>query len=247
MLSPHEIECFKSKGFILINNAIEPKTVGSVINLIKADISENFNDKRQQEYDNISSCPDLRDHETLAKLTKCNTISETLDQLTGPGVLACEKPQIAIRYAHNCEDKRAPVPHIDGTPTGLNGLKGDELNPFTLLVGIFLTDVKECFAGNFTVWPGGHKTMQNYFGSKGETAMKMTDSLPSGLDFGEPLQIQANAGDSIICHYLLPHAAAVNVSDNDRIALFFRHWFREQRPKFQALTNLWDGWAIDKA
>jgi hypothetical protein len=39
--------------------------------------------------------------------------------------------------------------------------------------------------------------------------------------------------------------AAVNTSDRDRVAVFFRLWLRglEER-RWHHLTNIWDGWRI---
>jgi hypothetical protein len=46
-------------------------------------------------------------------------------------------------------------------------------------------------------------------------------------------------------HYQLAHTAAVNLSDQDRIAIYFRVWLADiDERRWQLLTNVWDGWRL---
>ena len=64
-------------------------------------------------------------------------------------------------------------------------------------------------------------------------------------ELGEPVQLICGVGDAVFCHYQLGHSAAVNTAAVDRIAIYFRIWFRtlEER-RWQCLTNIWEGWKI---
>lgn len=73
------------------------------------------------------------------------------------------------------------------------------------------------------------------------------------MPFGEPQQLLCNAGDVVLCHYLLAHGAAVNTSPNDRYAVFFRLWHRDLENKsgrqydqlrWTHLTQMWSGWKV---
>jgi ectoine hydroxylase-related dioxygenase (phytanoyl-CoA dioxygenase family) len=56
---------------------------------------------------------------------------------------------------------------------------------------------------------------------------------------------EAEACDVVLCHYQLAHAAAVNVSPNDRIAVYFRVWLKDiENRRWELLTNIWNGWRI---
>jgi hypothetical protein len=45
--------------------------------------------------------------------------------------------------------------------------------------------------------------------------------------------------------YQLAHTAAVNLSDQDRIAIYFRVWLADiDERRWQLLTNIWDGWRL---
>ena len=63
------------------------------------------------------------------------------------------------------------------------------------------------------------------------------------IDFGAPVQLFVEPGDVILCHYQVAHTAAVNLSPNDRIAIYFRVWLKgiEER-RWELLTNIWDRW-----
>ena len=96
------------------------------------------------------------------------------------------------------------------------------------------------YAGNLTIWPGSHHVLEQYFRERGPRAME--EGLPKA-DVGSPVQLKCEVGDVILSHYQLAHAAAVNISDNDRIAIFFRIFLKDI-DDWEALTNIWKGWKI---
>ncbi len=62
------------------------------------------------------------------------------------------------------------------------------------------------------------------------------------MNLGSPIQIQAKAGDVVLCHYQLAHTIAPNVSPNIRYAIYFRlhslnHPPQTYRP--ESITNIW--------
>jgi Phytanoyl-CoA dioxygenase (PhyH) len=243
MISAEQSERLRQDGWALFPGAVSGDLVKLAIDAIKADCAHNYDPARQREYDNISFCPDLRDRPPISELLTHSTARTLLDRVLGWNEIEFSPGQIAIRQAHNADKPYPPVPHIDGTGTGANGrTAGSPISNFTALLGMFLTKVDAEFAGNFTVWPGSHHRLEAHFRNRGPQAMH--EGMPQ-IDLGQPTQLFANPGDVVLCHYQLAHTAAVNLSDNDRIAIYFRVWLKgiEER-RWQLLTNIWDGWKI---
>jgi Phytanoyl-CoA dioxygenase (PhyH) len=209
---------------------------------IKLDLSLNYNPERQLEYDNQSYCPDLRGTTPIMDLLVKSPVLNILDEAIGLDLLDWDGGQIAIRRAHNYHEPIPPQPHIDGFASGLNGLEEGKIYNHTVLVGVFLTPVIAEWAGNFTVWPGSHDIYQSYFRERGFRAMKEPMPTPT---IGEPVQLKCDVGDAVLAHYQLGHTAAVNITDCDRIAVYFRIWLRDvEVDRWKYLTNIWEGWKI---
>jgi len=212
--------------------------------VIRHDLEVNYDKSRQAEYDHQSYCPNVRGNPAITDLLTKSPIHRILDEAFGwENIKEYGGGQIAIRQAHNADKPCPPKWHIDGIPSPNNGLKGIRIQNFSALVGVFLTPVNSLYSGNFTVWPGSHYKIEKYFRERGSVAIN--EGFPK-IDLKEsPLQLKCQAGDIVLCSYHLGHAAAVNVSDNDRIAIFFRIWLKNNGERqWEMLTNIWAGWKI---
>jgi hypothetical protein len=231
---------FISDGFAIFPQLIAAPMVERARFAIDQDLRERFDPARQSEYDHQSYCPDLRGAPPIRELLAKSEMARVLDESLGLPAIDWDGGQIAIRRARNANVPESPRPHIDGFASGKNGLDEGKVYSFTCLAGIFLTETARDFAGNFTVWPGSHRIYENYFRARGDCALK--EPMPK-LDLGAPRQIHAKPGDAILCHYQLGHSAAVNTSNLDRIAVYFRIWLRDlDAHRWHRLTNIWDGW-----
>jgi hypothetical protein len=230
-------------GWALFAGAVSNDLVAAATNAIAHDRSHNYDQARQVEYDNISFCPELRDKPPIDELLTRSSARILLDLVLGWDKIAYTPGQIAIRQAQNTDRPYPPVPHIDGVGSGRNGLAlGSAISNFTALVGVFLTKLDTEFAGNFTVWPGSHHRLEEHFRRRGPQAMQ--EGMPR-IELGMPFQLMADPGDVVICHYQLAHTAAVNLSPNDRIAVYFRVWLQGiENRRWELLTNIWDDWRI---
>jgi hypothetical protein len=209
---------------------------------IDLDLSSNYEPERQVEYDNQSYCPGIRRTPAIMNLLSESPVHSILDQTFGLEKIDWDRGQIAIRRAHNYPTPIPPTPHIDGFASGLNGLEEGKIYNNTATVGVFLTPVQSAFAGNFTVWPGSHYIYEGYFRESGKRAM--SEPMPTP-ELGQPVQLLCGVGDVVLAHYQLGHAAAVNTSDFDRIAVFFRIWLRGiELDRWHYLTNIWEGWNL---
>ena len=148
-----------------------------------------------------------------------------------------------LRRAGNAPRPSPPEPHIDGLPTPFNGVPADVLvSNFTVLVGVFLSPVRSEFAGNFTVWPGSHHCLERHFREHGLETLR--NGMPD-IPLGQPLQLMAEPGDVVLCHYQLAHAPAANLSTADRYAIYFRLWFKDiDQKRWELMTDIWKGWRI---
>lgn len=232
----------RAHGFAHFPGLVPQSLIAAARKAIERDLHDNYEPERQLEYDNQSYCPGLRGTPPIMNLLEASPARDLLDEALGIENIDWDKGQIAIRRAHNHPVTAAPQPHIDGFASGLNGLDGGKIYSLTALVGVFLTPVLRPFAGNYTVWPGSHDVYEQYFRERGERAMNEPMPAP---ELGQPVQLQCEVGDAVLVHYQLAHTAAVNTSDSDRIAVYFRIWLRglEQR-RWHYLTNIWDGWKI---
>ncbi len=238
---------FRRDGYFHFEQLLPPAPVETARQAISRDVDQHFDPGRLIEYNNRSWCPGLRDSRPIKNLFKNKAVQAVTDKALGKDRYRWDNGQIAIRHAHSAEKAYEPAAHIDGIPTPTNGMQGTEIQNFTALAGVFLTEVKSDFAGNFTVWPGSHLILEQYFRERGKTALG--NGMPN-VPIGDPVQLRTKPGDVVLCHYQLAHSAAVNTSDDDRIAIFFRLWFNgisgpekgEQR--WHNLTHIWDGWQI---
>lgn len=236
-------EQLRTQGFAQFPRLTPEPLISAARDAIERDLRTHYDPQRQTEYDNQSYCPDLKGTPPIMNLISQSAVHKLLDEIFELENIDWDKGQIAIRRAHNYPDPVPPTPHIDGFATGVNGLTEGKIYNHTVLVGVFLTPVHQEFAGNFTVWPGSHYVYENHFRTRGPDAMR--EPLPAP-EIGPPMQLKCEVGDVVLAHYQLGHSAAVNTSDADRIAIYFRVWLRKMESnRWHYLTNIWDGWNLE--
>jgi ectoine hydroxylase-related dioxygenase (phytanoyl-CoA dioxygenase family) len=238
----HWQEQLRTEGYTIFPGLIPPSLVSAALAAIANDLRTNYKLECQAEYDNLSYCPDLRGNPSITDLLVKSAVYKILDDALGIDQSAWDGGQIAIRKAHNHHAPIPPEPHIDGFSSGLNGLKPGRVYNHTLLVGVFLTPIRRDFVGNFTVWPQSHHLYESYFRERGPQALTEPTPKPP---IGDPVQLKCEVGDVVLAHYQVGHTAAVNTSDIDRVAVYFRVWLRSPKSEqWKYLTHIWKGWRI---
>ncbi len=189
-------------------------------------------------------CPELAAAPEILDLYRATPAAALAEAAIGAGqVVTPTTGQIALRFPQKLAgpaNPKLPYPHIDGMPGPLNGVEAGTLYHFTALAGVFLSDATGPFQGNFTVWPGSHRTLEAYFRAHG--AGELVRGFPP-IEMPAARQLEARAGDVLLAHYQLAHNAAPNVGPHVRYAVFFRLAHRAHDPTSTAtLVDLWREW-----
>jgi hypothetical protein len=114
--------------------------------------------------------------------------------------------------------------HLDGFPKVVSD--GQHPRPFTLLVGVILSDQTRDDMGNLHAWPGSHLEAADYARRHGVDAFVSAvignEAVPP-VDFSAgSVQAHAAPGDVVFAHYLLAHNSGGNTSDVVRRTLYMR-------------------------
>lgn len=229
------------QGFTLVREAIPRPLVDAALRAINADMGasglppDELETMRQQTY-----CRELTRQPVITDLFNASSLKPLAESVIGAdNLLPVNYQQIALRFPSTNAPK-PPSPHLDGKSGGKNGVPSGTIGNFTALVGIFLSDVPEEYAGNFAVWPGTHRKYEQIFREHGPDVF--LTGIPK-FDKGEPHQIMARAGDAVICHYQLAHGPAANVSPHIRYASFIRLKHRDHdNHKREVLSDIWRDW-----
>ena len=234
---------FYERGILKLPGVVSQELVHRARRAINAYIGQKGIDPSELDrYRSQSYCPGLGNDPVITDLYNASPLKTIAEALIGPGAI---KPvghgQIALRFPSGDDTRRDPRPHIDGMYTPTNGVKEGTIANFTALIGVFLSDLPETFAGNFTAWPGSHQKYEAYFRKQGPQAL--LSGLPP-LELGKPEQFTGSAGDAALCHYQLGHGIAGNVSSNTRYAIFFRLLHVDhEKYHWECMTDIWKEWA----
>lgn len=227
-------------GYVVLPGLVPEKLTNVALRAINHSIGKGLDPKDVPTFRASSYCPELRNSPPIIDLLHKTPLWKIAESLVGKGKLRLAgPPQISLRFPA-METPGELHPHLDGMYSPNNRVRKGTIQSFTMLAGVFLSNIPNNFWGNFCVWPGTHRLFAEYFQANG------TESLLNGLppiEMPEPEQILAQTGDGLICHYQLAHTVVLNVSPYVRYAIFFRlaHKDHESRQK-DALTNPWLEW-----
>jgi hypothetical protein len=138
-----------------------------------------------------------------------------------------------------------PTPHL--AETQVSAHIDVTANPFKLTFSQYLADIPSG-GGALTVWPGSHRHIHFACATN---ASNQTDfeteefrSVFWQLNQQSPLELPGSAGDVVVMHYRLLHAASLNkVPRHVRLALYFN--VSSNDAAFSSgvpSDNLWEGW-----
>lgn len=244
-LTQKQKQTFYDKGYVKLPLVVPPEMVAQARRAINASLGQNGIDPAQlPKFQAQTYCPELTNDPVITDLYNATPIKALAESAIGVGKInPVGSGQIAIRFP-SMDSPREPGPHIahiDGMYTPTNGVKEGTIANFTALVGVFLSDLPNPYAGNFTVWDGTHTLYENYFREHGPQSL--LEGMPK-VEMPPPEQFLVKAGDAALVHYQLAHGVADNGSPNIRYAIFFRlkHVDHEQY-QWECMTDIWKEWA----
>mmetsp|Transcript_19739 Transcript_19739/g.39107 ORF Transcript_19739/g.39107 Transcript_19739/m.39107 type:complete len:241 (-) Transcript_19739:80-802(-) len=152
--------------------------------------------------------------------------------------------KFVAKFALNHLDaaQRLKLWHIDGVKIAEHNQDPDKIFNFTLLCGVYLSDIDQEFAGNFTVFPGSHHTIERYAQQHGTSVIKENGLPATAIALSSPVQLKVNRGDIMFAHYQLAHTVAPNWSANTRQAVYFRLFHKDHSPmgfRHESMSDIW--------
>lgn len=229
----------QSDGYVKLPEIVPRARVEGALRAINHSLGEGVDPAQMSRFRQVSFCPELQREPAITDLVTETPVWGVLEEFLGAGqVQPPASGQVALRFPTIDKQPGPAIPHIDGRHTLPDGSR--ELCTFTVLLGVFLSDVPTPNAGNLTVWPGVHHALERHARQHGPQALldyDIKDNLP------EPVQLTAKAGDIALVHYLTPHGVAPHVGPHIRYGIFFRICHRDhEQHKWDALTNMWLAW-----
>jgi hypothetical protein len=235
---------FAQNGFLKLPGIVSEGLVNRARRAIHAYLGENgMNPDELGKYRAQTYCPPLTGQPPITDLYNESGLKAVAEQLIGPGMVRpVNYGQIALRFPRPEDPPEVKVhPHLDGMYTPTNGVQEGTIGNFTALVGVFLSDLPQPNAGNFTVWPGTHTLYETYFREHGPQSL--LKGMPP-VTLPEPEQFLGHAGDAALVHYQIAHGIAPNLSPNIRYAVFFRlNHIDHELYHWECMTDVWKEWS----
>jgi ectoine hydroxylase-related dioxygenase (phytanoyl-CoA dioxygenase family) len=244
-LTQEQRRSFVRDGYVVVRDVVSAelrapalRAINIALGSARAERIANYVFAGHENCDPLQHAPELLD-----LLTESPAFS-LAEQLTEAGNLSADSCcQLATRFPDPGEGSWFPTPHVDGIPNRTNGLVAGQLYPFSVLVGVFLSDVLVPESGNFVVFPGGHRVVEDYArdhpdGWFDDDGYGPPEGIPPLL-LDRPTEIIARAGDVILTHHQLPHSVAANRSPHIRYAVYYRLVHREVRSDWSQFQDLW--------
>lgn len=232
---------FYEDGYLHVPGVIPPVMLQEALRRINHSVGEGMDPEKMVIYRSQSYCPEIQTHDAIVGLLTKTPAIALAESLVGKEKFKPTRAaQIALRFPGLQDPPNAPRPHLDGMYSPHNGVPEGTIQNFTMLVGIFLSDINGPYSGNFTVWPGTHRIFEDYFRAHGP--MALLEGMPK-VEMPQPIQLTPRAGDIALVHYQVAHGVAPNVSPHTRYALFFRltHVDHDDQ-KFEVMTDIWREW-----
>merc|ERR1712125_110496 len=169
VLSPEDRAHFKEKGYIILRGALPPFLVRDALRVINHKLGQPDCWKTDSNPLNAAQLKLGLPREGVGTdiVNRSPVIWSAFNVLLGEGNIAPWQggQQVALRF-HQRPDVGHDVPDIKpGTKYHIDGMGQNRLCPFSMLVGIALSDQTKPNCGNLHVFPGSHlnKDLHKYY------------------------------------------------------------------------------------
>jgi hypothetical protein len=239
LLSDTQRAALRRDGYLVLPAAVPGALVDRALGAINQSLGRGLDPRRIEEYRARSFCPELQGEAAITDLARRSGVWAAAESLLGAGrVKRPRTGQVALSFPTPVAPR--VFPHLDGMYTPTNGVPRGQILSFTLLAGVMLSDVTSASAGNLVVWPGTHRVYEDYFRRRGPRSL--LEGMPD-VPLGDPVAVTGRAGDAVLCHYQLAHAAGPNTSPHVRYAAYFRlEHVDHAGQRWECLTDIWREW-----
>jgi hypothetical protein len=199
-------------GYTIIRGAVPQVMIDAARRAINHSVGQGMNVDEMTTFRAQSYCPDVKNTAVISDLFNKTPVFSLTESVIGEGNFnPAGGGQIALRFPIMKDPPPKPGPHLDGFPTPTNGVPEGTIANFTALVGVLLSDLPESNAGNFTVWPGTHRSTEKYFQERGADAF--LEGFPqSGRCSFLPLSIGARHRAQCFAQHSLRHFLSCEAS-----------------------------------
>jgi hypothetical protein len=244
LLTGEQKQQLYNDGYVKLPGVVSPELVDAALWAINNSLGENgLHPDKLDTYSSQTYCPELIAQPVMLDLVNRTPLLPLLDSLFGADKIApIPKAQIALRFPNIRSPEGDYPPHLDGFHSPTNGVPKGMIQSFTGLIGVYLSSVQRDWMSNFAVWPGSHHQYEQHFRERGRQALY--EEFPE-LEMQRPmLQLYAEPGDAVLCHYALGHRAVDNNSPHIRYAVYFRFWHVDYQDtdRWDCLTDIWREW-----
>ena len=245
MLSLAQKRQFHDEGYLKIPGVVPKVLIDEALRAVNHSIGEvGLGGEDMENNRSAFHCAELLRAPVILDLFYKSPVIEIAEEMMGKGnVMPLKQAKPYPRFPLSLgEDAPEPRGHIDGIGSGTNGMpKGYYGRGFTAFAVVYLVDLLEPNAGNFTVWPKSHRAFEDYFQKNGHEVLangRPDIPLPEG-----PVMVTGEAGDLILAHHLMFHTGGPNSSPNVRHAVITRLRHKDvDGNEYAAYTDIWREW-----
>jgi hypothetical protein len=210
---------FVRDGYVVVPGVVQRAAVERAKQRINNWIASGFDRGRWADYVRWGFAPEIATSPEILGLLNETPVRDIAESLVGQTLELLGDPQIALRFPLAPGEAPARVGcHVDG-------ISDNEVYSFTVLAGVLLSDLPIANGGNFTVWPGTHTVVAQWFQANG-TRFEQSSVAYAGLGAlghtSEPRAVCGSAGDLILSHYLLLHGIGAHTGPDIRYTTYFR-------------------------
>jgi len=213
-----QMKQFFEQGYCVARGAVPPSVTDAALRHINASLGRNAIEQTTPNLTNLEKGATAEP--AITNLFYASSATHLVESLLGPGNAApVRQGQVALRFptegpcsSEEQELRRGRAYHVDGFAKGLH-------SPFTVLVGVCLSDQPQPLCGNLAVHPGAHWRLQSQVR---DLLGRQDDDLARKPDLGPPTTLLLRKGDVVLCHQKLPHLGQSNYSPHVRYQVYFR-------------------------
>jgi len=228
VLTEEQRQHFVDEGYLHVKQVVPAKLVHAALGAINAALCKPGGNVEVDD-DGTRYCPGVGGSDAILNLLKHSKVWTLAQRLLGKGNISdVQRGQIALRPPNPALIAAGGPENKDGSlsPTQwhIDGMGKNEHPPFSLLVGVTLSDALQPNCGNFGVFPNSHKKLLPLLKEKVESGSSWysNENSTEKPAFHNGVQVLAEAGDAVLVHNLTAHRAVPNASHAIRYQVYFR-------------------------